>query len=226
MIPLVEHSIIHWITDKMSDITAKRALLLGVIPLQRNIEFNPYTGTLYAPVSSMKAFNLYNDKPDYQPMVADLKGKLTPKDEDKTYTVQIIWSDWDNVLSDIMRKINDREKYKGVSAPNLVKDAIYNNDVKFHCTCPSFHWQGMRYQLSTIDSAIYPIGIKPGMGLKKPNFNWIDTHEIAGGTRYPLCKHIKAVLSELSGSSSYIYKKILRELDDNLSDLMLTRVRS
>lgn len=62
---------------------------------------------------------------------------------------------------------------------------IIDYDLKLHCNCMAFHWQGHRYRLSIQDGAIKPISIADPV--------WGSKHDGEGG----LCKHLIDVLYDL-----------------------------
>lgn len=69
-------------------------------------------------------------------------------------------------------------------------------DLKFFCSCPSFLYQGHRYQLTQLDSAIYPISIADPI--------WGPRHDGSGG----LCKHLVGITRMLRFSAPWLLKQL------------------
>lgn len=58
-------------------------------------------------------------------------------------------------------------------------------DIRLHCNCPAFHFQGNKYQLTQLDSAIHKTDIKDS--------HWSTIHKSKNG----ICKHLEEVLRNL-----------------------------
>jgi hypothetical protein len=69
-----------------------------------------------------------------------------------------------------------------------MKDAIRVCPVKFWSNCPSFHWQGANYNLTQLDSAIYPTDIAP-QHWNQPQYHGPDSL---------LDKHLAALIRNIS----------------------------
>ena len=57
-----------------------------------------------------------------------------------------------------------------------IKDVLEVADVKLSSTSPSFFWQGMAWNLSQIDAAIYPVSIPPDMWGPRHFYSLLDKH--------------------------------------------------
>lgn len=75
--------------------------------------------------------------------------------------------------------------YKNVTL-DQVKEILKNCDIQIFCDCPSFYWQGMDYNISRLDAAIYPTNISPK--------HWDQYHN---GDQL-LCKHLDLLFAQIS----------------------------
>jgi hypothetical protein len=92
------------------------------------------------------------------------------------------------------------DKWKGKKWQELTlaefKDILKVVDVKFDCTCSSFHWQGMRYKLSRLKSAIFPTTISDPV--------WGKAHQQKNG----LCKHLLGLANSIDQMSPQLLTKL------------------
>lgn len=110
--------------------------------------------------------------------------------KDKEYTIQIELVDFD--------KWKDSEW--NTMKLSEFKEILKLVDIKLNCSCYSFFFQGHRYELSSLDSAIYPYD-GPDSGLWRK-----QRHENKAG----LCKHLAAVMPFLNFHAPAILK-VIRE---------------
>lgn len=68
---------------------------------------------------------------------------------------------------------------------NEFKYFLADADIKLSCDCMGFHWQGSAYNLTELESAIYPVTIKDEV--------WRDRHD--GGAL--LCKHLLGIVNKI-----------------------------
>jgi hypothetical protein len=73
-------------------------------------------------------------------------------------------------------------------------------DVKLDCDCMSFHYQGHRFNLSQLNSAIYPTSISDPI--------WGPRHQGRGG----LCKHLLGLVNNIFFNSPVIFSMIKNKL--------------
>lgn len=73
-------------------------------------------------------------------------------------------------------------------------------DLKLHCSCSAFLWQGHRYVLTTINSALYPLHISDPV--------WGPRHDFHNG----LCKHLVGVVRMLKFSAPWLLREIKRKV--------------
>lgn len=93
-------------------------------------------------------------------------------------------------------------KYLYNMSTSEFKEILGVCDIKFSCECEFFHWGGLAYMATELDSAIYPVDI--------PNPVWRTR---TGYSEPSLCKHLKGVLRLVKPNSS----RILRALKDRFS---------
>lgn len=105
---------------------------------------------------------------------------------DKMYTMEV--------------EFMELEKWKDSPWKDLTlqefRDILTACDVKLACDCPSHTFQGHRYNLTQLNSAIYPLNI--------PDPVWRQNHQGKGG----LCKHLLGLVNDFGMMSSVILGQI------------------
>jgi len=92
---------------------------------------------------------------------------------------------------DFSKWIPNRKK----ATPQEFKDILKVMDVKLNCSCPALHFQGFRWKLSQLQSALYPTNI--------PDPHWNKYHK--GGL---ICKHLYVVLNRFFTNSDQVLRFI------------------
>jgi hypothetical protein len=208
---LSESSLNYWSRQPLSLITLSRSIPSGARILIHKAQFNVADGRLIVPVKSAMEHGMYRDMPWYDPKATmpKMAGNMISYKIPGTYTVLVDWVNWRKVIADYIRDTKvGRKTLVGYTKEEILRHIVYNNHVKFHCDCPSFYWQGMQYNLTNLNSAIFPVHIR--------STYWLPKHK-ARGARDPLCKHIGAVLGDLSRRASYLKGKINRELKNDVA---------
>lgn len=77
------------------------------------------------------------------------------------------------------------------------KELLQVVDIKLFCSCPSFSWVGMKYQLTNVGASIYPQTI--------PDAKWSKR---TGSPRPSICKHCAAVLDRIIRFPKAVLKEI------------------
>lgn len=77
-------------------------------------------------------------------------------------------------------------------------------DVKLDCDCMGFHYQGMRYQMSQLKSAIYPTTIADPV--------WGPRHQ----GRHALCKHLLGLINNIFFNTPVIFSMIKKKIPAKL----------
>jgi len=93
----------------------------------------------------------------------------------KTYEMNLLVLDFFEWLDTTPDKITNKD----------IEDVLEVANVKLWCNCPSFHWQGMNFIMSTFDASIHPTEIAPKFWNKKhmdDNF---------------LCKHLGGLVNQI-----------------------------
>jgi len=211
---LVEETLQGWIQDAkngtvISKVTVPRMLNPGTGVIKEDAYFDPYGGVIYAPVYSAKEQGKWKDRPKYDPHSIRLH---TSGDKGHNlgargyYLPHIVWN---NFLPRVKNfAINEIEKEQGI--PGDLNDQIleqmqYEWDVQFHCDCPAFYWQGMQYNLSKSNSALYPVYTSSP--------KWDGKHDV--GT--PICKHLYALLTSIDDNRPYYFQE---KIDKPLEEVM------
>jgi len=205
---LEEQSLAWWSRQPISDITSRRSIPSYISVLPYRAQINIAQGRLVVPVKSAKEYGKWDDVPDYDKKAKvtapNLGGYMTSYKNAGEYTVIIDWDEWDRFARDYFQSYKkNREVFKGYSKKNMIDSLLFETNAKFNCDCPSFYWQGMQFNATKQNSAIYPVTI----GSKK----WLPAHSKAGSNN-PVCKHLHAVIAELYDAKSYLYRKMYREI--------------
>lgn len=79
------------------------------------------------------------------------------------------------------------------------KQLIHAVDLKFNCECPHYHWGGIKYNLSQLDSAIETTSISDPI--------WGERHN-----KITLCKHLYGIVNGLSRKSNIVLKAIKKSV--------------
>jgi hypothetical protein len=102
----------------------------------------------------------------------------------KFYTVKIKFLDFSKWIPN-----------KKKTTPQEFKDVLRVMDVKLQCNCQAFHFQGFRWKLGQLKSALYPTNI--------PDPHWDKYHK--GGL---ICKHLYVVLNRFFTNSEAVLRFI------------------
>jgi hypothetical protein len=103
------------------------------------------------------------------------------------------------IFDDDESPVDIDNEFSNMNAQDMVDNLVNRMDIQFHCTCPSFYWQGMQRDLGDVDGAIHPHN--------NTDTGWWDGYITVSE---PICKHIAAVVTYLSQlSSSSFYKQII-----------------
>lgn len=104
----------------------------------------------------------------------------------KGYKIQVLFLDVKSIIKD------KKEKYR--FSENSLKTILNNADVKLDCGCDAFNWQGMKYKLSTIDSAINPTKIADKIwGRRHDQMNYV-------------CKHLYKIVKIINNDVNRYYR--------------------
>jgi len=126
------------------------------------------------------------------------KFKGSPSRE-SMYLMQVQFQDLEKVMKSRFQgrgeRSPDKASWKNVTL-KMFRGMIREVDVKFDCSCLAFHWQGHRYNLSQIDSALFPTSI--------PDPIWGPRHNGDGG----LCKHLAGLTRSIRFFAPIILKEI------------------
>lgn len=99
-------------------------------------------------------------------------------------------------IVDLRKWVGDTEGFTKEDLNQVLSVA----DIKLQCSCPAFHWQGMRYQLSSLESALTPTDI--------PDPVWSKRHD----GKNALCKHLYGLLQNFNSYKGKIHKLIKTHL--------------
>lgn len=113
--------------------------------------------------------------------------------KDNVYTVDIQFVDLDKWKDKPWNEIKLQD----------FKEIIKVADIKLNCSCFAFFWQGHRFELTTLDSAIYPYSGKDS-GLWRNNVGGFNGH----GGQAGMCKHLAAIMPLLNFQAPAILKAI------------------
>lgn len=133
--------------------------------------------------------------PTYDPQVQVVKnGKASVKSFSNTYMEKI-------------QLMNFNKWRKGKYLHNMsleeFKEILDVCEIKVDCSCMFWHWGGLRYMATELDSAIYPTNI--------PNLVWRTRK---GYSEPSLCKHLKFLLPIIKFNSPTILKQIKIKYSD------------
>jgi len=212
---IIERELDYWqtyATNHLSSITANRAFPKSGVatPRWRGAELDLELGILTVPVPSAKDFGKWDDRPNYTPKETEAYTKRLVNFKGD-YLTSIQWPEFYTILQDWSRKVNERGYHK-FSKKDLINMLFSVLDVRFDCTCPAFYWQGMQYELGKINSAIERTDI--------PSRKWIPKHK-ENYASIPICKHIFALLYDLTGvrMKEYLYGLFYRTFKKEFGDV-------
>lgn len=122
------------------------------------------------------------------------------------YTVEIKFTDW-------WRYFLPKEINSGNPLLADVQDMIKTSDVKVHCSCPAFHWLGIKYELTKDDeSALNPTNIANPVWKARNDKNY-------GVKSSPeVCKHLAEVIPTVGFNAPKILKDFKGRIDQWLKD--------
>jgi hypothetical protein len=105
---------------------------------------------------------------------------------DNVYTMEVEFVDLDKWKNSPWKDLTLRE----------FREILSVCDVKLSCDCPAHTFQGHRYNLTQLDSAIYPLHI--------PDPVWRKKHDGKGG----LCKHLLGLVNDFGMLASVVLGQI------------------
>ena len=180
------------LTGRVSSLTGKfrserNAVKGREVTLAKLIDYDFGKNTLYALTDPTYNFN-----------TDTFDNRSNQWQKDNSYTMQVQFIDMDGKLREISA-LTDRDidlRNIGLSDFRVM---IKSMDIKVDCDCPSFNWQGHRYKLSNLNSAIYPTSTSDPV--------WGARHSGGG-----LCKHLAGFLKVISFNAGGILKYIRQNL--------------
>lgn len=132
------------------------------------------------------------------------KGETDPENDfdvsrnrSRTYEVQI-------KILDFFDWLKTHPEEKDITTKDM-KEILEVSNVQVFSNSPSFHWQGMNYNLSQIDASIYPTDI--------PNPEWGPRHGDASG--YFVDKHLGGLLRQMQFFLNPMSSMLTKKLRDN-----------
>lgn len=179
---LLEFTLPEW-TDKLGIPTKKSYLIRKQKKgnIERSLQFIDFD------IDTGIAYFLVEPTHNFSTKSVDDRGVFR---SDNSYEVQIEFLEWKDWVDDWKKMTLDEWR-------QLLRAA----DVKFHCTCPSFFYQGIRYTLTQVDSAIKPLNI--------PDPIW---GPIMGKNLKPYtCKHLQSVIKKTMRYPQQVYNLIKRK---------------
>lgn len=226
---ILEASLYDWTDERrfpQSGISDYRRIASGGGILQNKSNFDILSGILYTQVKSAKEIpGGVRWGKGYKPKVIPTRGMesdMANYSQFQTYETAIQFVDWENIFKEYIRAYKSQrgevvKKLKGLTKKDIMQRILYETDVRFDCNCPSFYWQGFKYALQTIGSALDTSPVPPSKV-------WLDKHRREGGAKPPyiVCKHIRAVLRDLRNPQGYLMGVIYRKLSNDVifNDLM------
>lgn len=118
------------------------------------------------------------------------KGNTNKTSEQKQYEIRI-------KLLDLKSWIRNKKIFEYTQEEF---DGMLNSiDVQLDCTCMAFHWWGLRYNLSNMNSAIYPTSIPDPIMGKKLNY------------KPSVCKHLGGILYLIKPNSKKLLNLIKKK---------------
>jgi hypothetical protein len=166
---LEEFTAKHWLSQGSLVTGPSYKIRRSKIPMSSGAvvtDFFPATGTIQFLVRPTFSNNVKS---------VDMHGNFK---NDTAYEANIRLEDWGTLLKS--------DEWKTVSLENF-RALIQLSNLKFSCTCPSYHWTGISYNLDIADSSINP--------QKIPDPIWRNRH---GVYKLPtLCKHLQEIVNSL-----------------------------
>ena len=120
------------------------------------------------------------------------------KNPEKQYTVSIR-------ILDFMKWLKDTRPDRLANEPitwKEIKDVLDVAYIQVHCTCPANWWQGLTYNRTQLDGAIYPCDIKPKV------WNAKHLHNEEGF----LCKHAYGIIRSIAFFENQMTSKLNKTL--------------
>lgn len=188
---------------QMVPFTKKRPLPLGTSAINpSSIFFDATQGTLTVRIDSAKMHGSYDDKPSYKPVEVRDDGSFT-KGSTKDYEVMLWWEDWNGIQKEMKDDYKDSvEEGDPLTGYDMADSLLKGDDnVKVHCSCPSFHWLAIKGSLKKRDAAVDQRSY-PTKGIK---------NHLLQGNQTPLCKHSYSfVINMVRGPRSDRVREMVR----------------
>lgn len=134
---------------------------------------------------------IFITKPTFLSQAQTINPSTNTASIDKTYTMEVQFIDLEKWKDSAWKDLSLKE----------FREILTACDVKLACDCPSHTFQGHRYNLTQIDSAIYPMNI--------PDPIWRQNHQGKGG----LCKHLLGLVNDFGLMSSIILGQIKKRAE-------------
>lgn len=130
----------------------------------------------------------YPEDPDHTYGETNPPDWAIKKNQDKRYTEIIRILDFFDWLETTPEDITKQD----------IEDVLNVADVQVSCSCPSFNWQGMAYNLTQLDASIYTQTIPdPVWGPRHNNDNI-------------LCKHLQGLINQIAFYVPQMRQKIIK----------------
>jgi hypothetical protein len=186
-----EESLLYW--NGQVDLLFKRTYNVrkAIVKPSKTV-FDKLEGTKRNPILVFKTIPTFTNKSNIIP-----KGKSNDPKLAKFYRVRVQLID-----------INSWIKGKTIEKYTIEEfDGLLNYiDVKLDCSCYAFHYWGLRYRLSLVDSAIYPTNISDPVRSKQLK------------VKPTLCKHLINIVKILPLNSLKILNVIKLKYSKNITN--------
>jgi hypothetical protein len=141
-------------------------------------------------------------EPTYSGSAEAYENGATSPSRENMYLMDVQFVDMEKILSNRFsgkgERAPEKKSWENVTLA-MFRGMIREAEIKFNCSCAAFLWQGHRYQLSQVDSAIHKISI--------PDPIWGPRHNGDGG----LCKHLMGLSRSIRFFTPVILKEIRRK---------------
>lgn len=176
--------------NKLGKSENKTAKLINCMIVNKDVMFNFLTESTFD--NKEKFPKKYTQTKEVDPN-SNFKLK---QNRSKTYLLQI-------GIVDFMDWLDTYPDKKEVTTKDL-KEILNISAIKVWSSDPSFHWQGMNYNMSQLDGSLHPTNIKPKV--------WNIRH--GGDTEMFLSKHLGGLLNQISFFINPITSMLNKKLKD------------